>query len=312
MASSVLEKLNTFYPQSKISILVSYPNECLFKEHPFLHKVLVLNNNTTKLNNTFTLLRKIRLSKFDTVINLSYDAISGFLTVLSKANYLSGFDKNPFSFLYNSKIKHSVIDGNHQTKRLNDLIEQLTDNEICKPKLYPSFKHFLKIESYIQTPFIIIVPHAEFFTKQLPTYKWIELCDRINKEITIYLIGDATDDEQCGQIKTQSLHPQIINLTCTFNLLEIAELMKYAKNNYVNDSFYLQLASSVNAPTTAFYCSTIPAYGFYSLSYNSTIIQINENLSCRSCGLNGYNVCPKQHFKCGNDIKITTVDFTSV
>jgi heptosyltransferase-2 len=79
--------------------------------------------------------------------------------------------------------------------------------------------------------------------------------------------------------------------------------MKHAKMNYVNDSGPLHLASSVNAPTTAFFCSTVPAYGFFPLSYNSQVVEV-ANLYCKPCGLHGYKACPEGHFKCGKDIEL--------
>jgi heptosyltransferase-2 len=79
--------------------------------------------------------------------------------------------------------------------------------------------------------------------------------------------------------------------------------MKYAKMNYVNDSAPLHLASSVNAPVTAFFCSTVPAFGFGPLSDQSKVIEVKE-LYCKPCGLHGYKSCPEGHFKCGLEIDL--------
>jgi heptosyltransferase-2 len=68
--------------------------------------------------------------------------------------------------------------------------------------------------------------------------------------------------------------------------------------NYVNDSAPMHFASAVNAPVTAIYCSTIPAFGYGPLSDNSNIVETHEQLSCRPCGLHGYKACPQGHFKC--------------
>ena len=74
--------------------------------------------------------------------------------------------------------------------------------------------------------------------------------------------------------------------------------------NYVNDSAPLHIASSVNAPTTAVYCSTIPQFGFGPLSDQSFIIETNRILDCRPCGLHGKNACPKGHFDCAETINL--------
>jgi heptosyltransferase-2 len=74
--------------------------------------------------------------------------------------------------------------------------------------------------------------------------------------------------------------------------------------NYVNDSAPMHLASAMNAPTCAVYCSTVPAFGFGPLSEKSFIVEIDYPLYCRPCGLHGYNACPEKHFKCAYDIEV--------
>jgi ADP-heptose:LPS heptosyltransferase len=303
LASSVLEKLHAFYPQAKISLLVRKGNESLYQEHPFLTQTLVWNKQDGKYKSLFQLLKVIRKQKFDTVINLHRYASSGFLTAFSKARYTSGYDKNPFSFLFDNKSKHKIGDGRHEIERYNDLIESITDKTISKPKLYPTFKQFSKIEHLVQSPFVCMAPSSVWFTKQLPKHKWIELCNSIPNEITIYLLGGPNDKLLSEEIKTSTSHQNTIILAGELSLLESCELMKHAKMNYVNDSGPLHLASSVNAPTTAFFCSTVPAYGFYPLSFKSSVIEIS-NLDCKPCGLHGYKACPKNDFKCGNEIKL--------
>jgi len=303
LASSVLEKLHNFYPQSKISLLVRKGNESLYQEHPFLHELLVWNKKEGKYKSLFRLLKKIRKSKFDTVINLHRYASSGFLTAFSKASYTAGYDKNPFSFLFNLKAKHKIGDGRHEIQRYNDLIEDITDKSVAKPKLYPTYKQFQKIEPYTSTPFVTMAPSSVWFTKQLPKEKWIELCDLISEDKTIYLLGAPNDKVLCEEIKNKSKHKNIRILAGELALLESCELMKHAKMNYVNDSGPLHLASAVNAPTTAFFCSTVPAYGFYPLAQNSSVVEVS-GLDCKPCGLHGFKACPLGHFKCGKEMQL--------
>ena len=303
LASSVLEKLHAFFPESKISILVRKGNESLYHEHPFLTQTLVWNKQEGKYKSLFRLLKTIRQHKFDTIINLHRFASSGFLTAFSKARYTSGYDKNPFSFLFDNKSKHKIGDGRHEIERYNDLIESITDKTIAKPKLYPTFKQFSKIEPLVSQSFVCMAPSSVWFTKQLPKDKWIELCNTIPKDVIIYLVGGPSDKTLCEDIKNKSTHSSIQLLAGELSLLESCELMKHAKMNYVNDSGPLHLASAGNSPTTAFFCSTIPEYGFYPLSYNSQIIEV-KNLDCKPCGLHGYKTCPKNNFRCGNEIEL--------
>jgi len=79
--------------------------------------------------------------------------------------------------------------------------------------------------------------------------------------------------------------------------------MRNAMMNYVNDSAPMHFASAMNAPVTAVYCSTFPEFGFGPLSDIRHIVQIEEPLYCRPCGLHGYAACPQKHFRCALDIR---------
>lgn len=247
---------------------------------------------------------RIRRNKYDLVINCHRYASSGFLTAFSGARHTTGYKENPFSFSFNHTARHVIGDGRHETERYNQLIDDFTDKEIYKPKLYPSSSDLNVIKPFQERKYICMAPASVWFTKQLPTEKWIQLCDLSNHLFTIYLLGAPNDKELCEVIKSQSTHPKIEILAGKLSLLQSAALMRSAEMNYVNDSAPLHLCSSVNAPVTTFFCSTVPEFGFGPLSDNKTILQVN-NLDCRPCGLHGYKLCPLGHFKCGHQLRIT-------
>jgi hypothetical protein len=58
----------------------------------------------------------------------------------------------------------------------------------------------------------------------------------------------------------------------------------------------------MNAPLAAVFCSTIPAFGYGPLSDKKFVIEIQEKLYCRPCGLHGYTACPEKHFRCAKEI----------
>lgn len=306
LASSVIEKLHQFYPSSSISILVRKGNESLYQNHPFLKEVIIWDKQEGKYSSLWKTLKKIRSEKYDTIINLHRYASSGFLTAFSGASYTSGFNKNPFSFHFNFKAPHQIGDGRHEIERYNDLIEEITDAAIIKPKLYPSESQKNKISEFVKPSYITIAPSSVWQTKQLPEHKWIELCNSISSNNIIYIIGAPSDSSLAERIQKSSRHQGIISLVGKLSLLESAALMQKADMNYVNDSAPLHLASALNAPVTAFFCSTIPEFGFYPLSDKSEVIEV-KNLECRPCGLHGYRSCPKSHFKCGNEIKLPEI-----
>ena len=237
------------------------------------------------------------------MINLQRFASSGIVTMLSKAGQKYGFDKNPLSVFFTRRFHHVIGDGRHETIRNLELIAALTDDKPEKPLLYPSNADFKKIKEFQQGPYICIAPTSVWFTKQYPAEKWVELIRRFSSENTVYLLGGPVDYMACESILQMASGNHIYNLCGKLTLMESAALMKNAVMNYVNDSAPLHLASAVNASVTAIFCSTVPDFGFGPLSDKSRVVETQEKLDCRPCGLHGFKACPEGHFKCATAIK---------
>ena len=305
LATALLEKLHQYFPSHSIDILVRQGNEALLKNHPFINHVLVWKKKVDKYKNLFSLAKKIRHTKYDLVINLQRHAGSGFLTWRSNGRQRVGFKANPLSFFYTEKYPHQIGNGKHEVERNQLLIEKITDAVAIKPKLYPVSSNYSKIDSLqLKNNYIVIAPSSVWFTKQIPKEKVIELIKKQDNNLQICLIGAPTDFEYCESIISECNHINIINLTKQLSLLDSAALIEKAQMNYVNDSAPLHIASAMNAPVTAFFCSTLPSFGFGPLSDDSKIVQNTNSLECRPCGIHGHKECPKGHFKCGLEIQL--------
>ena len=307
LATALLESLRRDLPESKLDILVRKGNETLFHSHPFVGHVFVWEKSKHKWRNLFSLLTEIRKEKYDLLINLQRFASSGILTVLSGASETRGFIKNPLSNFFSKKYPHTIGDGQHEIERNHTLISDLTKGKTALPRLYPSPSDTEMVGKLKTNSYICIAPGSVWFTKTFPKAKWIEFIksyrNKYPSEI-IYLLGSQSEVELSDSIVLECANDGVINLSGKLSFLQSAALMKDAKMNFVNDSAPMHLASSMNAKTTAVYCSTIPAFGFGPLAERSIIIETEEKLDCRPCGLHGFNKCPEGHFKCAQEIKV--------
>jgi lipopolysaccharide heptosyltransferase II len=307
LATSIIEKLHQHFPDAQIDFLLRKGNETLLTGHPFLHEVIVWDKQQQKLRNLWKTLRLIRKKKYDKVINAQRYAATGILTAFSAAKEKIGFDKNPFSFLFTKKVKHIISDrssGRHETERNTDLVKHFTDVFVMKPRLYPSAGDETRAMPYKAGEFITISPASVWFTKQYPKEKWAEFINNVPSFYTIYLLGSPADIDLAEEIKSKTSHSSVVNLCGQLSFLQSAALMKGADMNYVNDSAPMHFASAVNAPVTAVYCSTLPSFGFGPLSDKSMIVEVQEKLSCRPCGLHGKKACPLGHFNCAYKISV--------
>ena len=303
LASPVWENLHAAYPHAQIDVVVKKGNESLLTAHPFLHQVFIFDKSH-KVKNLWNLGKTLRSHQYDLVINLQRFASSGILTLLARGKETRGFEKNPLSLCFTKRFKHDMKPNWHEVDRNLNLISDLVTAPIRRPQLYPRKEDLNSIQIYQEVPYYCLAPTSVWFTKQAPQEIWLELIDKLSQtKDQIFLLGSPSDRAYLDEIVNKTGSSLVINLAGKLSLLQSAALMAGAKHNYVNDSGPLHLASASNAPVSAFFCSTVPEFGFGPLSENAAIIEVKD-LACRPCGLHGHKACPKGHFKCGKDLKI--------
>lgn len=306
LATGLLESIHEVYPDAQIDVLVRNGNEALFTNHPFVKQVLVWQKKQNKYKNLMRLAYTVRKASYDVVINLQRYAATGWITCFSGAKEKIGFHKNPFRFCYTRTVAHSMDaeKGIHEINRNFKLVEHVKGIRLKKPVLYPATSDQDKIRQYQGQPYICIAPSSVWATKQFPKDKWISFLDALSKDIKVYVLGGPGDFSLCSEICEASSNKNTINLAGKLPFLTSAALMKDALMNYVNDSAPMHFCSSVDAPVTAIYCSTVPGFGYGPLSSHSHIVEVKQALDCRPCGLHGKAACPQGHFNCGYQIEI--------
>lgn len=316
LATGLIESVRASFPDAKIDFLLRKGNESLLKHNPQLNEVLIWDKSKGKFKNLVNLLLQVRKNKYDLVLNIQRFFNAGLLCGLSGAKSRVGFHSNPLSFLFSHKIEHKIphpASGQgqfgffHEVQRNHQLLAAITKENIptdktLRPNLYFSDKEKNKIQDLnLNSPYYVLAPSSVWYTKQWHESKWKELIKKLKPHGEVILIGGPDDKSYLDGISTD-----VINLAGKLNLLESAYLMAGAKRVFVNDSAPLHLASSVNAKTTAIFCSTVPDFGYYPLADDSLLIQ-RERLDCMPCGLHGKKECPQGHFKCALDVEVDSV-----
>jgi len=307
LATALIEQLHQFYPDATLDFLVRRGNESLLAGHPHLRKVLIWEKKKEKYRSLLGLIRQIRRERYDWVINCQRFASSGLLTVCSGSQTV-GFDKNPFSRLFTRRVSHEFGTREHpihEIARNLRLIEHLTNTDFVRPRLYPSVGDYEQAVTLAKHQrYVCIAPTSVWLTKQYPEHKWVELIQAFAADLTVFLLGGPGDVADCERIRAAAQHPGVQVVAGQLSFLASAALMEKAVMNYVNDSAPLHFASAVNAPVTAVFCSTLPAFGFTPVSDQHWVVETTHALSCRPCGLHGKKKCPLGHFNCANTIEV--------
>ncbi|TXC76969.1 glycosyltransferase family 9 protein [Luteibaculum oceani] len=308
LASSLVQTVLRNRKDVELHLLVRKGNEGLFKNHPNIKKVWIWDK-AKKYKSLFGLIPTIRKAKFDWIFCVQRFGTMGLLTTLSGAKKKVGFRKNPWALFFDFKIDHQIGDGTHEISRNAMLLTPWlgTQPTAEPPHLVIGEKELNKVRTYAdEKEFICLFPASVWFTKQLPFEKWLELIAK-HPDQKIYIMGAPGDKLLGDNLISQTQHKNIENLCGKLNLLESAALMTKARMNYVNDSAPLHLASATQSKVTAFFCSTIPQFGFGPTQPDAKIIETKTELKCRPCGLHGKKSCPEGHFKCGREIEVPTL-----
>lgn len=304
LATAVANKLKAHYPQAELHIVVRQGNEGLLANHSAIDKVWVWQKKHRKLRNLLSLILQLRAYRWNLVVNLHRYGTSGLLTLLQRAEEKVGFRKNPFHWAYTWAAEHPIgLQGGrylHEVERNQTLIAPYTDGTPARPSLHPTPDDYTVVAPYRRGRWLVLAPASVWFTKQWPEQHWRQLLEALPVGLHAYLVGAPGDEDLCRRLANGL--PQATVLAGQLSLLQTAALMDGATRVLANDSAPLHLASCMNAPTTAIFCSTVPEFGFGPLADDQVVLEAVEPLACRPCGLHGKAACPLGHFACGMGI----------
>ncbi len=287
---SVVQALQRAFPDADVRYWVRKGNESIVPG-----PVVVWEKRYDKYRHFLQNLTEIRRFSPDVFVNLQRFFSTGAMTVLSGAKITVGFDKNPWSSFFTYRVPH-FIDGRHELERNAELLKALGIHQWERPRVRVE-------EPEMDGKYVVLAPASVWATKAWA--HWPELAKILAEKIKVCVVGAPNEREVCTRVAGD----WAVNLAGELSLPQVAGLMKNAVRVFANDSAPLHIAGAVNAPVTAFFCSTVPRFGFGPVSDDSVVLE-THGLDCRPCGLHGKKSCPKGHFRCGREIDAPTAAAT--
>ena len=190
LATSAWEAWHQSHPEDQIDVLVRAPMDELFLEHPWLNRVLKWDKRPrVKGRDWRRLLRDIRKTNYDVVINLHRHASSGILTALSMAPVRVGYEQ-PSGLAIHPSHGPSMGDGTHEVSRHLDLIAPFLNEGQQKqsPALYPGTRHEKEARSIDADGAVIVMPGCNG-RQAWPEGQFSSLLDQTTERIV--LLGSA-------------------------------------------------------------------------------------------------------------------------
>jgi ADP-heptose:LPS heptosyltransferase len=284
----------------------------LAKENPYLDVIHTQDGSFWKL------LSKLRREKFDVVVNLRQDWRSIWLCfLLFTKTYSARQSRWKQWLMVNLKINH--LTNVHHVDKLLLALKPLgiKGDELGLDYFIPESDKVTMdwLPQEFRKGFVVFCISAPYDTRKLPVDRMIELCDKINKPIV--LLGSATEATTGEVISTffarglsvvweqglLELNKKTIvyNACGKFSFNQMASLIKQSWAVFTFDNDFVPVASALRKEVYALWGNTILLFGKYPYRTKFTVLESNS-VACRPCSANGFDKCPKGHFKCMRDI----------
>jgi heptosyltransferase I len=284
-----LNALTKSFPEAEIHWVIAQGFEGLLEGHPMIHRLWVIKKDSWKkiqharhtIQEIKVLFKKLKLEKYDLVIDLQGLLRSGVITAATGSPVRIGFkEAREGSRVF---YTHAVEGGKdiHAVDRYLKIAEFLgcDISDICFPfpsiessttfslepsasSLHPSSlilhpSSFGLHPSSFNSPdgYAVIVPGARWKTKRWPAEKFGKLASLLS--IKSIIVGSKSDKDIADQIVSHS-KGKSLSIAGRTTLRELIEIMRSARFVISNDSGPMHIAAALGVPVYAIFGPTDP------------------------------------------------------
>ena len=317
LISSLIDNLKEYFKDARIDILVNEGTDDVLRHNPNIDELIVYyrekGRSLSKFQrfiHSYSLLKRIRMSKYDLLIDLDEGDRGAFISLISSAkqkigssSIKSNFLRNRYTHLLKKDSTKHIVETNLEslailnipiiTKKVTFFWSQNDENKI-KRKLK-------NIKQYIH-----IHPFSRGWFKDLnieTTAKIIDYCEiNLNKRVVITSSPDQNEQRKLSQI-INLCNSSPISYRGNLSLTEIGALNKKAKLFIGVDTAIMHISAANNTPTLSFFGPTSPQTwgpwnnhlekGVYhrrgGIQLNGIHRVISEKRECMPCNNEGCN-----------------------
>ena len=246
MTTPVLEALHKTWPLATIDIVTDARASQLFTHCPYSGRV-VLKDKQAGWRGTVALVRQLRRTRYDLVVDLRTD---GLTLLLRSGHRLTRRGSRPL--------------GHHAVERHFGVISRYIDTTNIPAAVIhiPEAAHNFAREQLSGLPgqrWLALGPGARWQPKRWPALHFRALVNQVQEKFdAVILLGDMTEIAVCQDIGSQLPLPAI-NLAGKTDLLQAAAVLARAQLFVGNDSGLGHIAAATGTPTATVFGPGDPA-----------------------------------------------------
>jgi len=258
---------------------------------------------------------QLKEEQYDCIIDL-HKNLRSFLVKLNLP-FIKSYSFNKLNFekwlLVNFKINY--LPQKHIVDRYFETLSALNVQNDGLGLDFFFFQENITLPTNLPSNYIALVIGAGKHTKAPTISKWQEIIYTIKQPIV--LLGGPAEKEKAIDL-IQLLSPinksSITNLVGQINLMQSAYCVQQADKVITGDTGLMHIAAAFQKPIISIWGNTVPDFGMYPYYGNQIdqhrVVEV-KGLSCRPCSKIGFDVCPKGHFKCIEEINTRNLDILS-
>ena len=285
MVTPAIENLVNFFNNPEIVLIGSFISVETLKNHPNVHKTIILDKKITslvKINNN--------LGKFDAFFTFRSSFRAKFLKFIVSANNKYQFNKNKYS-------------NRHQVEKYNDFVNDSLNIDFPAGQLRI---HTNNSKINKSKKILGINPGASYGSaKRWYPQKFAEVVEKLSKQFDIIIFGSTNEKDFAKDIEKLLIAKGINNYQNLAGKTTITELINCISNLdlfITGDSGPMHLAASFQIPTIAIFGPTKDDETSQWMNDNSIVVK--KNLDCQPCMK---RTCPLKHHNCMKLIKAQEV-----
>lgn len=310
-ATPTIRGLRVDVDNTSVHVLVNADLSFLLRDNPYIAKVHLFAG-------LYATWKKLVKERFDIVINLNGTWRSKLL-----CRFIAAPERRLASWRWKKwlmvRFKINHITSKHAVDHMIDVVRPLgvKGDNLGVDYFIPEHDKVsrLGLPAAYRHGYVVFCMNAPFLTRKLPLDRMIELCDKIRKPIV--LLGNIEDHDNAEvigsffsgsgprRLQKDALlfgpRTHIYNACGKYSFNQMASIIKQSLAVFTFDNDFIPVASAFRRQVFGLWGSSSALFGNYPYRTRYTIMERND-LECRPCSSQGFDRCPKGHFKCMRDV----------
>lgn len=302
LVEPLLARALALFPRAAIDIVVIPAAANLLETHPAVHEVIVYDKRGRHRGwrGFWALRRRLQSQRYDVALVPHRSLRSALLVWLAGIPERIGFDTSAGRLLFTHQIPYRQV---HEVERNLSLLAPFGESpHYQRPAVYPTAADRLQAVALLppdKTPLIALAPGSVWATKRWPIERFTVLGQKFLQQTAcrVVLLGGASDYELCTTLAAQ-LGDRCFNLAGKLTLRQSVALLARCSVLVTNDSAPTHLGVAAGCRVVTIFGATVPRFGFFPNGVHHRIVETEQTLACRPCGIHGGHKCPVGTFEC--------------